>query len=592
MTDKVITIEGIIQSNREQIVDGLMGAYERWKPQRQVKEAEWQEVRDYIFATDTTTTSNSSLPWRNKTTIPKLAQIRDNLHANYMDALFPNDNWLDWDGDSEQDVEKQKRKIIVQYVKNKAMQAGLRETISQALYDYIDYGNCFAEVIYVDEHYTDPATGEEVSVYKGAKALRISPYDITFNPTASHFNKTPKFTRYLKTVAEIKKELLTRPDLKYDEEVFQKAVNMRRSISSYGKEDLQKVTSYLADGFGSWSEYLSTGLVELIEFEGDWYDEAADELHENVIVTVMDRTWVLRNIPNPSWLGRDNKVHVGWRERPDNLYAMGPLDNLVGMQYRLDHLENLKADALDQTINPPIAIIGDVEPFEWAPGATLHLPEDGDVKLLSPNPAVFQVNNELGYFLQLMEEMAGAPKEAMGMRTPGEKTMFEVQQLQNAASRIFNNKINKFSIQFLEPILNLFLEVSKRNIDVADTIKVLDDDLGVTDFIKITKDDITAKGKLRPVGARHYAAKAQLMQNLATIFNSPMGQIIGPDLSRKKLTELIQEVLGLEKYGLFQPNVAVAEQAETQGLVNEHANRINAEQTVPMEEQMLQQPSQ
>lgn len=136
------------------------------------------------------------------------------------------------------------------------------------------------------------------------------------------------------------------------------------------------------------------------------------------------------------------------------------------------------------------------------------------------------------------------------------------------------------------------MEVSKRNIDVADTIKVLDDDLGVTDFIKITKDDITAKGKLRPVGARHYAAKAQLMQNLATIFNSPMGQIIGPDLSRKKLTELIQEVLGLEKYGLFQPNVAVAEQAETQGLVNEHANRINAEQTVPMEEQMLQQPSQ
>lgn len=586
MADKIVTIEGLINANRDQLVDGLIAAYERWKPQRIEKEQEWAELRNYIFATDTSTTTNSTLPWKNKTTIPKLTQIRDNLHANYMDALFPNDNWLDWEGDSEEDSEREKRNIITQYVKNKATQSGLRETISQCLYDYIDYGNCFAEVVYVDEHYTDPLTDEEVSVYKGAKALRISPYDITFNPTASHFNKTPKFTRYLKTVAELKKDLLTRPDLHYDKEVFQKAIDLRRSISAYGKEDAHKLTAYVADGFGSWSNYLESGLVELIEFEGDWYDEQTDTLHENVIITIMDKTHILRNIKNPSWLGKDNKVHVGWRERPDNLYAMGPLDNLVGMQYRLDHLENLKADALDLTIFPMLALKGDVEPFAWQPGGTIHLPEDGDVTPLAPNPAAFQANNEIAFLLQLMEEMAGAPKEAMGMRTPGEKTMFEVQQLQNAASRIFNNKINKFSIQFLEPILNLFLEVSKRNIDVTDTVKVLDDDLGVTEFIKITKDDITAKGKLRPVGARHYAAKAQLMQNLATIFNSPIGQTIAPDLSRKKLTQLIEDVMGLEKYGLFQPNVAVAEQAETQGLVNEHATRLQNEVTVPLEENM------
>lgn len=589
MTSKVVTIEGLINANRDELVDGLVGTYERWKPQRLVKENEWAEVRDYLFATDTSTTSNSTLPWKNRTTIPKLTQIRDNLHANYMDALFPNDNWLDWDGDSEADSEKEKRKIIVQYVKNKALQSGLRETVSQALYDFIDYGNAFGDVIYVDEHYTDPITNEVVSVYKGARAVRISPYDITFNPQASHFNKTPKFVRYLKTIAELKKDLLTRPDLKYDEVAFQKAIDMRRSISAYGKEDIHKITAYVADGFGSWAQYLDSGLVELIEFEGDWYDENQDVLHENVIITIMDRTHVLRNIPNPSWLGRDSKVHVGWRDRPDNLYAMGPLDNLVGMQYRLDHLENAKADAWDQTILPPKVIRGDVEPFEWGPNANIHIAEDGDVTTLPPNPAVFQANNEVAFIMQVMEEMAGAPKEAMGMRTPGEKTMFEVQSLQNAAARIFNNKINKFSIQFLEPILNLFLEVSRRNIDVADTVKVMDDDLGVAEFIKITKDDITAKGKLRPIGARHYAAKAQLMQNLTTIFNSPLGQIVSPDLSRKRLSDLIEDVMGLEKYGLFQPNIAVAEQAETQGLINEHSNRLQAEATVPMEEQMLQQ---
>ena len=49
-----------------------------------------QEVQEYLFATNTTTTSNSSLPWKNKVHIPKLCQIRDNLHANYMATLFPN----------------------------------------------------------------------------------------------------------------------------------------------------------------------------------------------------------------------------------------------------------------------------------------------------------------------------------------------------------------------------------------------------------------------------------------------------------------------------------------------------------------------
>ena len=587
MVSKVVTIEGLINSNKDQLVDSLIGTYEKWSSQRIVKEAEWNEIRNYIFATDTSTTSNSGLAWRNKTTIPKLAQIRDNLHANYMDALFPNDDWVFWDGDSEEDTEKEKRRIIETYVKNKAMLSGLRETISQCLYDYIDYGNSFAEVVFVDENHIDPVTGELETTYCGARALRISPYDITFNPLASHFNKTPKYRRTLLSFAELKKMIKTQPDLMFDESVIKKATDMRKSLSAFRREDVNKANAFSADGFGSLSEYLGSGLVELIEFQGDYYDEEADVLYENCIITMMDRTFILRNIPNPSWLGKDNKVHVGWRDRPDNLYAMGALDNLVGMQYRLDHLENLKADALDMTISPPIAIIGDVEPFVWEPMATIHIPEDGDVRPLAPNPAAFQVNNEIAYLLQMMEEMAGAPREAMGMRSPGEKTMFEVQQLQNAASRIFQNKINKFSIHFLEPILNLFLEVSKRNLDVADTVKVLDDDLGVSEFIQITKEDITAKGKLRPVGARHYAAKAQLMQNLTAIFNSPLGQIVAPDLSRKKLSQLIEETMGLEKYDLFQPNAAVAENAETASLVSEHQKRMQDESTVPLEEEMM-----
>lgn len=584
--NKVAVLKGIL-NDVDNMARSLVNLYDKWRIQRDGWLEEKKELRNYIFATDTTTTSNSSLPWKNSTTLPKLCQIRDNLHANYIDALFPNDEWLIWEGDDESSVAKEKRRIIEMYIKNKAKSSNLRETISNILYDYIDYGMCFGEVIWVHEKRFDEQLGQEVTTYLGPKLLRVSPLDHVFNPTAIHYNKTPKFTRYLKTIGDLKKDMITRPDLEFNQEAFKKVVDRRRALSAYGAEDLDKAEGYFADGFGSFSEYLGSSLVEILEFEGDIYDEQNDQLYENRLITIADGTFVLRDIPNPNWIGRDNKVSVTWRDRPDNLYGMGALDNLVGMQYRLDHLENLKADALDLTIHPPKKIIGDVQPFVWAPGADVHIPEDGDVVPMPPNPAAFQVNNEIAFIMEMMEEMAGAPKQAMGIRTPGEKTAFEVQSLDNAAGRIFNSKIHKFEIQFLEPILNLMLEVSRRNLNVSDTLRVVDDQFGAVTFQQITRDDIVATGKLRPVGARHFAARSQLIQNLTGIFNSPLGQIIQPDLSRKQLTKLIEETMGLTRYNLFRDNVAIMEQQETQRLVNQASTTLQDETITPVEEDMI-----
>jgi hypothetical protein len=199
------------------------------------------------------------------------------------------------------------------------------------------------------------------------------------------------------------------------------------------------------------------------------------------------------------------------------------------------------------------------------------------------NPAVLGVNNEINYLLMLMEEMAGAPKEAMGIRTPGEKTAFEVQQLQNAAGRIFQHKTLKFEA-FVEKLLNTMLEVSRRNMDTDDLIRVLDDDLGVTTFMSITKNDITAKGKLRPIGARHYANRAQLMQNLTGVFGSPIGQLIAPHVSPKRLAQLVEDFMGFDSFDFIGDNVAVFEQAETQKLVGEVQNQMAVEQQIPAEE--------
>lgn len=585
MSGKVLDVRAI--QNPDDLARKLAALYNQWLVQRQEKEGEWRELRNYLFATDTTTTTNNKLRWKNTSTIPKLTQIRDNLHANYVDAVFPNDNWLRWEGYSRDDVTLKKRNAIEAYMKNKCRESNFKQTVSQCLLDFIDYGNSFAEVQWENRKHVDPITGEEVPTYVGPKAVRISPYDIVFNPTATTFKESPKFTRYIKSIGELKKEIKYRTDLMYTPSVLDKVLEVRRALAAFRMEDVNKSDSYLIDGFGSLQEYYQSDYIEILEYEGDIYDPETGELTENRIITIVDRNYILRNIPNPSWLGKDTKTHVAWRERPDNLYGMGPLDNLVGLQYRIDHLENLKADALDMTIHPPIKVVGDVEPFTWEPEAVIHVPEDGDVGMLAPNSAAFQVNNEIGSLLMLMEEMAGAPKEAMGIRSPGEKTAFEVQQLQNAAGRIFQHKVNKFQTEFLEPLLNTMLELSRRNMDAADVVRVMDNDLGVVDFMSITKEDITAKGKLRPVGARHYATRAQLAQNINGVFNSPVGQMIAPHISAKKLAKLVEDFMGFEEYDFISDNAAIFEQAETQRLVNQAQQNVMVEDQIPVEEMMM-----
>jgi len=50
-------------------------------------------------------------------------------------------------------------------------------------------------------------------------------------------------------------------------------------------EDVNKAEAYIADGFGTLQEYYQSGMVEILEFEGDWYDKDEDKLYENRLIT-------------------------------------------------------------------------------------------------------------------------------------------------------------------------------------------------------------------------------------------------------------------------------------------------------------------
>lgn len=584
MSTKIAELKTVlVQDDESQWVAWLWDDYNN---QRRGKIDEWKELRNYIFATDTSTTSNSALPWKNNTTTPKLCQIRDNLHSNYLSALFPNDNWLQWMGYTKDDSLKAKASAIEAYMGNKCRESHFRTTMSKLVYDYIDYGNAFATVTF-ESKYKELADGSVVPDYIGPRVQRVSPLDIVFNPLADDFSNTFKIVRSVKTLGELKKLAMESPEQAFWTKAIERRDMIRRNLGGYSIEDFDKACGYSADGFGNMYNYFMGDHVEILEFYGDYHDHSTGDLTTNRLLTVVDRGCCVRNVEVPTWQGGSPFFHVGWRFRQDNLWAMGPLDNLVGMQYRIDHLENLKADAMDLTVFPPLAIQGEVEEFTWGPGAEIHFDEGGGVSLLSQDMNnIIMANNEIGLLEDKMELFAGAPREAMGVRTPGEKTALEVQTLTNAAGRIFQEKATTFEIELLERVLNAMLESACRNMDSSDVIRVMDDDLGVQQFLTVTRADITANGKLRPVGARHFAKQAQDLQNVIGIFNSPIGQMIAPHTSAINLAKFVDDVTGLTGYDIFRPNVAVAEQQQTQALIGQAQEDLQVQQSAPVEDGM------
>ena len=569
---ETLTIEQLLEPDA--LAVQLANKYNEWQGYRSDWMSQNTELRKYLFATDTSQTQNSNLPWKNSTTRPKLTQIRDNLHANYKATLFPQSKWLDWEASEDLGPDAQfKKKAALNYMMSKLNhpESNFYNLIDQVLYDYIDTGNVFASgnnyVINKYENEQGP-----VITYQGPMIKRYSSYDIVMNPLSTSVANSPKFVKAMYTLGDLE-ELIDQSE-EYNKDAYRKALNTRKTVTEIdehsttysGLEEGFKDGAFRIDGFGSMFNYYASEMVELLTFYGDYYDTNTNTFHKNRIVTIMDRTKIILNIPNPTNNGSQMIRHVGWRPRPDNLYAMGPLHNLVGMQYRIDHLENMAADAMDLDVFKMAVIKGEVEPFEYRPLERILCGDDGDIQFIGMNNAVQLAESKIKELENAMEEMAGAPRQAMGFRTPGEKTKFEVQILENNANRIFLHKVAWFEQNFLEPLLNDMFEAAVRNIDASgETIMYLNDQ-GVQTPMEITKEDLNAKGRFKPLGARHFQEKANIVQNIVQLANTPVFQMIMPHISSWEMAKTMAMVTDIDKINpnLISRNIGL-EEAQSQG---------------------------
>ena len=575
----------------EVMADEIINQWARYKLARVSWEGEMLEIRNYQYATSTNTTEVRSAGFNNSTTIPKLSQIAMNLKANYSSHLFGNPNWAQFEAFDSDAASMQSRKIVEAYVRTKLRRKDYEEVIDSCVDDWILTGMCFAQQRYVTEMGKD-ASGQTVALYQGPVLERIAPQDIAFDVTARDFKSAIKIIRKVYSLGDIARLVESDAHSAFTPELLEELRQTKMMVKASGVIQAPEGVNWkdellTKDGFGNMLDYANGDVVEVHEFYGDMYSMETGEFLQNYKITIIDRRKVIEKKPISSSNGSQLIYGTTWEPRPDNLIGMSPLARLVGMQYKLDKLENMRADIFDRIAFPDVVEVGDVEFYgtRGQIGGRYVVDENGSVNYLRPDATILNADFQIERVMATMEEMAGSPRNSTGFRTPGEKTKFEVQVLDNGGNRIFRDKTKRFETGFIEDILNDMVMLGRDNLGETDLVSTAGTEFGIEEFISIKAEDLNVSGKLRARGSTLFAEKANALQNLVTLFSNPaMIQLIGVHVSRIKLAEALEELGDFTKFGIITNNIGIQEDQASAKLQNQAQQSTEMNAAIDAEE--------
>lgn len=532
-----------------------------------------EEARKFTYATDIDATSAADLPHKNRTHQPKLTQIADTLKSQYFEASLSMPDFFKFPPPLA--VNSAVATSMEKWIRVKLEQKKFRETTGrQLINDYVDYGNCFVTVDYIVER-----DNQGRIKYAGPSWNRVSPMNIVFNPRED-FKKSIKIEKKLFHISDIKEFPFTYPNSGFKESIINKAIDSRHPEGIDDWVEVVKNRGINMDGYGGFDQYFKQDMAEVLIYRGDVFNPTTGETQRNRVVYVMDKAHVIRNEPSQAPSGFDGIHHAGWRIRPDNTWAQGPLDNLVGMQYRIDHLENLKADVFDIIAQPVIFVKGDdvMEPTEgYRPGAVYYGGIDSDVRMLVPDATALNADNQIANYHRMMEEMAGAPPETRGIRTPGEKTAFEVSKLDQNATMMFVDKARVFE-RMLETMLKETFELMLLNFNIEEYMEIFGEDSEAEALAALAMENTLARGEFVAIGARHWTRRNRETLEMQQFMQGPLQDPkVRAHVDGSKLASFWERKLNIEDEGIVEEYAGVIEDVRLQAIAQEEAESIQEE---------------
>jgi hypothetical protein len=151
---------------------------------------------------------------------------------------------------------------------------------------------------------------------------------------------------------------------------------------------------------------------------------------------------------------------------------------------------------------------------------------------------------------------------------------------------MFQNKLNRMEEHMIERLLNICYEMLIRNLDIVDVARVFNDETKALVISEITKEMVVADGTIRPVGAKHFAARIKRVQELQNFLALMANPNLAAHFSGLNAAKALEEELGYEKYNMVSEGAGVMEQIMLQRLMQtagQPEQGVADEQSVPEE---------
>jgi hypothetical protein len=164
------------------------------------------------------------------------------------------------------------------------------------------------------------------------------------------------------------------------------------------------------------------------------------------LITVADRSVVLRDVPNPLWGGRMPFIICSAMPDAFQIPGISVVEALAQLQNMLWTLQNQRLDVVRMLANLITVIRSDVDDpdaFEWAPNAQWFVEDPGQVSTLQVDPTVAQITLQAESLLKgdLQNIMGGLPYgSGVDSQTLDQQTATGMSIITTIAQRIIQSR--------------------------------------------------------------------------------------------------------------------------------------------------------
>lgn len=274
--------------------------------------------------------------------------------------------------------------------------------------------------------------------------------------------------------------------------------------------------------------------IEILEY---WEDDR--------VVTVAERSVILRDSPNPFDHGKKPFVYLVFVPVPFEFYGIGVVEPIEGLQLELNTKRNQRLDNVNMILNRMWLLqrgaMDDLRQLRSRPGGVIIVNDiNGLQPLPSPDVTASSYNEEEKIKLDI-QNTSGVSDYIRGAMSSQKQTATEVQIKSEQSSGRFEFNFKLMAEMGIKQIARFVLQLDQQLIDRQRSVRILG--INGVEFIRINPDEISGNFDLYPCVDPMRIHETEKRQQMLTLYSS---LISNPIVDKKMLSKRLLEAFEIQ----------------------------------------------